>query len=214
MNKTHAEITYDFPEGFLWGTATSAHQVEGNNTNNDWWDFEQYAHNRPTNEIHDNQTSGDACGWWNNGCALPDIDLMAQMGTNAHRLSLEWSRIEPVKGKWDQSAITKYREWLVHMTGQGIKPMVTLFHFTMPFWLASEGGWLNPNSVSYFKRFTEKVVTEFGDLVDLWCTVARLRNRTCVIISPPFLTSCTGTRWPIMPSMHCNRKLRWALPNT
>ncbi len=177
--------TLHFPQDFRWGCATAAHQVEGNNTNNDWWAWEQVE-----GHIRGEQKSGLACDWWNN--AERDFDLAAQLNNNAHRLSVEWSRIEPAEGKWDTAAIDRYRQMLHGLRQRGIEPMVTLHHFTTPLWLVERGGWENPASVSLFERFTEKVerggwenpasvslferftekvVRALGDLCDLWCTV-------------------------------------------
>ena len=153
-----------FPEGFLWGTATSAHQVEGNNTNNDWWAFEQ----RPGAIWHGDR-SGLACDWWAN--AERDFDLIAQMGHTTHRLSVEWSRIEPQEGVFDPASMNRYRAMLSGLRQRHIEPMVTLHHFTIPLWLARQGGWLNPAVVGYFRRFVHHAVSELGDLVNLWCTV-------------------------------------------
>ncbi|MGD8464087.1 MAG: glycoside hydrolase family 1 protein [Anaerolineae bacterium] len=153
-----------FPEGFLWGTATAAHQVEGNNTNNDWWAFEQ----RPGAIWHGDR-SGLACDWWRN--AEQDFDLMAQMGHNSHRLSVEWSRIEPREGEFDPRAIARYREMLAGLQQRGIEPMVTLFHFSSPLWLAQQGGWSNPVAVHRFRRFVRHTLEQLGDRVKLWCTI-------------------------------------------
>ena len=153
-----------FPEGFLWGTATSAHQVEGNNTNNDWWAFEQ-----GRNAIWHGDRSGRACDWWRD--AEQDFDLMAEMGHNTHRLSVEWSRIEPQPGEFDPEAIARYREMLAGLRQRGIEPMVTLFHFSSPLWLAGQGGWSNPMAVDRFRRFTRYAAEQLGDLVSLWCTI-------------------------------------------
>ena len=153
-----------FPDGFLWGTATSAHQVEGGNTNNDWWAFEQRA-----GAIWHGDRCGDGCGWWQD--AEGDLDLMARMGQNSHRLSVEWSRIEPDAGTFDQAAIGRYRELLVGMRDRGIEPMVTLHHFTTPLWMAQQGGWSNRNVIERFRRFVAYTVDALGDLVRLWCTI-------------------------------------------
>ena len=153
-----------FPRGFLWGTATAAHQVEGDNRNNDWWAFEQQP-----GAIWKGDRSGLACNWWHN--AEADFDLMAQMGHNTHRLSVEWSRIEPEEGVFDPKAIARYREMLLGLRQRGIEPMVTLFHFTSPLWLARQGGWHNPAAVGHFRRFVRRAVGELGDLVSLWCTI-------------------------------------------
>jgi beta-glucosidase len=153
-----------FPDRFLWGTASAAHQVEGNNTNNDWWYYEQ----RPGAIWHGDR-SGLACDWWRN--AERDFDLMAEMGHNTHRLSVEWSRIEPEEGTFDPSAMRRYREMLQGLCKRGIEPMVTLFHFTTPLWLARQGGWSNPAAVGHFRRFVHHTVDQIGDLVTLWCTI-------------------------------------------
>ena len=153
-----------FPEDFLWGTASSAHQVEGNNTNNDWWAFEQQP-----GAIWHGDRSGLACDWWQN--AERDFDLMAEMGHTSHRLSVEWSRIEPQEGVFDAAAIARYRDMLSGLRQRNIEPMVTLHHFTTPLWLARRGNWLNPAVIDYFRRFVHYTVSQLGDLVNLWCTV-------------------------------------------
>ena len=159
---THQSLT--FPDRFLWGTASAAHQVEGNNTNNDWSSYEQQP-----GAIWHSDRSGLACDWWRD--AEQDFDLMAEMGHNTHRLSVEWSRIEPEEGTFDPSAVRRYREMLVGLRKRGIEPMVTLFHFTTPLWLARQGGWSNPAAVGHFRRFVRHAVDQLGDLVTLWCTI-------------------------------------------
>ena len=153
-----------FPPRFLWGTASAAHQVEGGNTNNDWWAFEQ----QPGAIWHEHR-SGLACDWWRN--AERDFDLMAEMGHNTHRLSIEWSRIEPEEGIFDRTAIARYRQMLAGLRQRGIEPMVTLHHFSSPIWLARQGGWRNPGVVGLFRRFVHHTVEQLGDLVTLWCTI-------------------------------------------
>jgi beta-glucosidase len=153
-----------FPAHFLWGSATAAHQVEGNNANNDWWAFEQQP-----GAIWHGDRSGLACDWWRN--AEHDFDLMAEMKHNTHRLSVEWSRIEPEEGVFDAVAIARYREMLSGLRQRGIEPMVTLFHFTSPLWLARQGGWRNPVAVGYFRRFVRYTVEHLSDQVSLWCTI-------------------------------------------
>ncbi|MBN1135803.1 MAG: glycoside hydrolase family 1 protein, partial [Anaerolineae bacterium] len=160
----HETRKLPFPEGFLWGTATAAHQVEGNNVNNDWWAFEQ----KPGTIWHGDH-SGLACDWWRN--AEADFDLMAGMGHNTHRLSVEWSRIEPEEGTFDPAAIARYREVLTGLRQRGMEPMVTLFHFSSPRWLAQQGGWRNRAAARHFRRFVRHTVEQLGDLVKLWCTI-------------------------------------------
>src|SRR5512141_1040790 len=108
------DATFYFPKGFKWGTATAAHQVEGTNTNNQWWAWEQVP-----GHINNGDKSGLACDWWNN--AEADFDRMANMGLNAHRLSIEWSRIEPHEGQYDSAAIDRYRAMLRALRERGIQ---------------------------------------------------------------------------------------------
>ncbi len=124
-----------FPDGFLWGTTTAAHQVEGANDKNDWWDWEQ-------TPGHVKQgSSAVACDWWQGERYREDFDLAGKLNQNAHRLSIEWSRIEPQPGEWDAAALTFYRRVLTACCERGINPVVTLFHFTLPRWMARTGGW-------------------------------------------------------------------------
>jgi beta-glucosidase len=159
-----AEATMHFPPDFLWGTATSSHQVEGNNDNNDWWHWEQ-----EEGHILNNDKSGLACNWWAD--AEADLDRATEMGTNAHRLSLEWSRIEPEPSVFDMEALGRYREILQAMYHRDIEPMVTLHHFTLPQWLVEKGDFNSEIMVDYFRRYTAKVVESLGDLVPKWVTI-------------------------------------------
>lgn len=158
-----AKAIMTFPPDFRWGTATSSYQVEGNNRNSDWWQWEQ------DGRILLNHRSGKASDWWEN--AERDLDMAAEMGTNAHRLSLEWSRIEPEPSVFDKDAIDRYREILQAMVNRGIEPMVTLHHFSNPLWLVEKRDFNSRIVVDYFKRYTEKVVQSFGDLVPKWITI-------------------------------------------
>ncbi len=159
-----AKATMFFPPDFLWGTATSSHQVEGNNRNNDWWQWEQDG-----GHIADGGRSGLACNWWED--AEADLDLAAEMGNNAHRLSLEWSRVEPQPSVFDDEAISRYREILQAMHTRGIEPMVTLHHFSNPMWLAEKGDFDSGLVIDYFRRYSAKVVVGLGDLVTKWITI-------------------------------------------
>jgi beta-glucosidase len=158
------QTTMRFPQDFLWGTATSSYQVEGNNKNNDWWEWE-----KEPGHIRDGHRSGLACDWWNR--AEKDFDLAREMGQNAHRLSLEWSRIEPQEREWDEDAIARYRRMLLGLRERGLEPMVTLHHFTNPLWLMEKGGWETEAVVPLFERYVTKVAEELGDLVELWCVL-------------------------------------------
>lgn len=160
--------TLKFPDGFLWGAATAAHQVEGGNDNNDWWDWEQ-----TPGHIRNGDKSTVACGWWHGERYREDFDFARSFGQNAHRLSVEWSRIEPREGEWNAEAIAFYRRVLTALRERGMTPLVTLHHFTNPRWLAhaSRGAWETDAVVPLFERFAEKTAQEFGDLCDFWITI-------------------------------------------
>ena len=153
-----------FPKGFLWGTATAAHQVEGSNTNNNWYAWE----NTP-GKIKSNHKSGLACDWWG-GRWQEDLDRAAAMGQNAHRFSVEWSRVQPASDRWDQDAIDRYRQMAHGMAERGLKPMVTLHHFSDPLWLMAQGGWEDDSVPEKFAAFTTRVVEALKDYVTLWVT--------------------------------------------
>ncbi|HSG17628.1 MAG TPA: family 1 glycosylhydrolase [Anaerolineae bacterium] len=159
-----ARATMYFPRDFLWGSATSAHQVEGYNRNNDWWAWEQ-----EDGRILDRGRSGGACDWWQN--AEMDIERMSQMGANAHRLSLEWSRIEPEPSVFDDEALSRYREILLAMRQRNIEPMVCLHHFANPMWLVEKGDFDSELVVDYFHRYATKAAQALGDLAPKWLTI-------------------------------------------
>lgn len=154
------------PPGFLWGAATAAHQNEGHNRNNQWAAWEQQP-----GRIFEGQRSGRANDWWSPETAAEDFDRAAELGLNSIRLSVEWSRIEPEQGLFDQTALRKYAEIIRLLRARGLEPMVTLHHFTDPLWLMELGGWENPLAEDFFSRFTERVVEALGDRVNLWCTI-------------------------------------------
>jgi beta-glucosidase len=158
------EATFHFPAGFKWGVATAAHQVEGGNTHNDWWTWEQ-----TEGHIKQGHKSELACDWWAN--AEADFDRAAAMGLNSLRISVEWSRIEPGPGEFDESALERYNQMLQGLRERHIEPMVTLHHFTNPSWLAEQGGWENPETIALFTRFVRRTVEVLGQHCDLWCTI-------------------------------------------
>lgn len=159
-----ARATLYFPKDFLWGTATAAYQVEGRLTHSDWWVWEH-----TPGAILEGHTSGLACDWWRN--AEQDLDLAAEMGTNAHRMSVDWSRIEPTPGHFDDDALGRYREILQAMRARGLEPMVTLHHFVNPLWLVEMGDFSQESIVARFQAFTAHVVAALGDLVPKWVTI-------------------------------------------
>src|SRR5512140_3650421 len=156
------DATFHFPRGFLWGCGTAAHQVEGNNTNNQWWQWEQQGHT--------NGKSGLACDWWG-GRWREDFDRAAEGHENAQRISVEWSRIEPEPGTWDEEALEKYRNMLRGLHQRGMTAFVTLHHFTDPLWLAERGGWQSEDVIPLFERFVRKTVEALKEYCTLWCTI-------------------------------------------
>jgi len=153
---------YQFPDGFLWGVSTAAYQVEGNNNNSQWTDWER------SGRIKSGDRSGAACDWWRN--AGPDFDLAQEMGINALRLSVEWSRIEPEEGRWDPQALDRYRALLEGLVQRGIRPILCLHHFTNPRWFEAQGAFLHPEAPAQFERFTRHVVAALRDLCQCWVT--------------------------------------------
>lgn len=159
------DAIYRFPEGFLWGAATASHQVEGGNTNNNWFAWE----NEPGRIIMGHK-SGLACDWWG-GRWKEDLQNAANDGQNAHRLSIEWSRIQPAPDRWDDEALAQYRAMIQGALKLGLKPMVTLHHFTDPLWLYERGAWEDDRAPEYFAAYVRRVVGALSDLVDLWVTI-------------------------------------------
>ncbi|MEW6547498.1 MAG: family 1 glycosylhydrolase [Bacillota bacterium] len=169
-----------FPPGFLWGTATSSHQVEGGNVN-DWSEWEQ----RP-GRVWGGHRSGRACDQFH---LYPrDFAQLGELGFTAHRFSLEWSRIEPEEGRFSQEAVDHYRRVVDACRESGMEPFVTLHHFTNPLWLSRRGGWLNRRVVDWFARYTEVAVRAVGDRVTWWLTL----NEPLVFATMGYLTGI----WP------------------
>jgi beta-glucosidase len=152
-----------FPDGFLWSTATAAHQVEGDNTNSDWWEYE----NRPNSPCY--EPSGSAIEHYKR--YTRDIALLAKLGFNTYRFSVEWARIEPSEGSFDVTQLDHYRRVVEAVRKAKLTPMVTLNHFTLPLWVAKQGGWLAPTTPALFERYTRKVVEALGDNVGWYCTI-------------------------------------------
>lgn len=168
----------DFPKKFFWGASTAAHQVEGG-THNQWsiWELEnaatraqqakyEFTHLPVWEEIKDeainpkNYISGAACNHYN--LYEEDFDRLTQLNMNAFRFSIEWSRIEPEEGRWDNHAIEHYKLYLHALQRRGIEPFVTLWHWTMPEWFTAKGGFEKRGNVKYFVRFAQKVCHELG----------------------------------------------------
>ncbi len=159
------QATFHFPRGFLWGTATSSYQVEGQNTRCNWSDWE-----RQPGNIIENQKSGLANDWWG-GRWREDFDRAAAANQNAHRLSIEWSRVQPTPDHWDESAIDRYREMLQGLVERGMMPLVTLHHFSDPLWVCERGAWENEDTPALFENFAAKVVEALREYTSYWVTI-------------------------------------------
>lgn len=175
-----------FPPGFLWGAATASHQVEGN-THNDWTEWERvhvetlireaplrFGHLPHWKQIQqeaespENYISGNACDHYTR--FREDFDILKELNLNAYRFSIEWSRIEPEEGKFNEEEIEHYRHVIQALRERGIEPVVTLWHWSNPLWIRDLGDWSNPAIVDYFARYTEKIVTSLPE-VTFWITV-------------------------------------------
>jgi len=158
-----------FGRDFLWGTATASHQVEGNCLNNNWFQFESAVDEYGKPRILNNQKAGIACNHWYH--YKEDIQLMKALSLNAYRFSIEWSKIEPKPGNFDEAALDHYEHVVDELLANNIEPMVTLHHFTNPIWFEEQGAFLQENSPDIFARFVEHVIQRLGPKVKLWCTV-------------------------------------------
>jgi beta-glucosidase len=184
-----------FPDRFVWGTATAAHQIEGGNVNNDWWQFEH----DPTSGCVD--VSGDACDSYHR--YGEDIALVAGLGLSAYRFSLEWSRIEPEEGEFSLAALDHYRRVAAACHERSITPVVTFHHFTHPRWLADAGTWEAPHAVDRFARYCERATAHLGDLIGMAGT-----------LNEPNVVATMGWRFGIFPPRVRDRARRQAVNDT
>ncbi|MFA5925659.1 MAG: glycoside hydrolase family 1 protein [Parcubacteria group bacterium] len=174
-----------FPKGFLWGAAISAHQVEGGNMN-DWTEWEKENAKRLAGKAKtkwarwqqekfpemfdpENYISGRACEHYNR--YEKDFDIAESLNMNAFRISIEWSRIEPKEGEFDEHEIEHYRKVIRAIRARGMEPFVTLWHFTNPVWFNEKGGWVSKKSVSFFERYIEKILRSLGEDVRFWLVI-------------------------------------------
>ena len=151
------------PQDFLVGAATAAHQVEGNNIHSDYWAMEHMKYG------NFNEPSLDAVDHYNR--YEEDIKMVAEAGLNAYRFSIEWARIEPKQGVYDENEIEHYRKVLTCCRENGVEPIVTMMHFTSPKWLIENGGWENEATVEAFKNYCQYVTEQLGDLMHYVCTI-------------------------------------------
>lgn len=188
-SQTASEL-FAFPEGFLWWAATASHQVEGGNRGNDWWQMEQDG--RLPHE------SGEACRHYE--LYSSDFDLAKSMGHNAHRFSIEWSRIEPRQGEWNEAELEHYVAVIDALRYKGIEPVVTLHHFTNPAWFSQRGGWAREDSVDFFVRYVQVVATRLASRVRFWVTI----NEPTVYVKRAYITG----DWPPCEPRSWGRAIR------
>jgi beta-glucosidase len=173
---------------FFLGVASSAYQTEGGN-HNDWsaWEPGRFADGRP--HVADGATAARAADAWN--LWPQDVRAVQELGANMYRLGVEWSRLEPAEGAWDEAAAAHYAEVLRALRAarpQPVTPMLTLWHFTLPAWVAARGGWEWPGAPAAFAAFAARVADRFGGDVDWWCTL----NEPNVYAAKAYLTA----EWP------------------
>ncbi len=152
-----------FPDGFLFGAAVGAHQVEGGNINSDWWWWE-HREGTPCRE-----PSGDACDFYHR--YEDDVALLAGLGMNAFRFGIEWARIEPAEGEFSQAALDHYRRMLDACHRHSVTPVLTFHHFTLPRWLSVIGGFASDRFPSLFQRYCDRAAAALGDAIGVACTI-------------------------------------------
>ena len=171
-----------FPKGFLWGVSTSAYQVEGG-INNDWSQWEK---SKEKDENSSDFICGLACDSYNR--YQEDFALVKNLNCGAYRIGIEWARLEPAEGQFNQAEVEHYRKVLLAFREKGIKSVVTLWHWTNPAWFQARGGWRSREAVKLFLPYVELVVRELGDLIDYWATI----NEPMVYLSNSYVAG----KWP------------------
>ena len=183
-----------FPNSFAWGTATAAHQVEGNNTNNNWYDWEHQLDENNQPRIHNGDKSILAADHWNR--YPDDIKLMKDLGVNHYRFSIEWSKIEPQNGNYNVESIQHYRDLCDSLIKNNITPVVTLHHFTHPTWFEKLGAFEKKENIDHFIEYSEYAFNNLKDLVPIWCTI----NEPSVFVSQGYFNGIfpPGKKDPVL----------------
>ena len=161
----------NLPKDFIWGTATAAHQVEGNNTNSDFWLLEN------TKNTTFAEPSGIACDQLNR--YEEDIKLMSSHAIQSYRLSIEWARIEESEGEFSNEAIDHYKKVLDCCHENNLQTCVTFQHFTSPLWFTAKGGWEKKENADLYVKYAEFVTKELGDRIDTVCTINEANLTAC-----------------------------------
>jgi beta-glucosidase len=155
----------EFPQGFLWAAGEDAYQHEGGNVNADWFEWER-GEPRP---FRDGSVSGICVDFWNRWES--DFTLAARDGHNAHRIGIEWSRVEPREGEYDTAALDRYGNMLRSLRAKGFTTFVNLWHFTLPTWAAKKGGWLSDEVFAHWEAYVAECARRFRPYVDWWSTM-------------------------------------------
>lgn len=150
-----------FPKNFLWGVSTSSYQIEGNNSNSDWWEWEKAGKTK--------EKSGQACDYFNR--FREDHNFLQELKCNSFRVSIEWSRVEPEENFFSAEAINHYRDVLQDLKKKEIKTVVTFWHWTSPIWFQKKYGFHRKESREIFFRYGKKIIDELGDLIDIIVTI-------------------------------------------
>lgn len=203
----------NFPKNFYWGASTSSHQVEGGN-HNQWtvWELENATRlakeaggkNNPVSlaktdlpiwpEIKDiatkpdNYVSGNGVEHYKR--YKDDLKYLKKMNLNAYRFGIEWSRIEPKEGEWDEEAIKHYAEYIDEVLAAGIEPFLNILHWTEPIWFYEKGGFAKRSNIKYFERFVQKIIDEYGEKLNYIITI----NEANTFMSMGYLVGM----WPPM----------------
>lgn len=181
MQEDASDAPTGFPKDFLWGASTSAYQVEGSN-HNQWtvWELAHAAEQAKTaqkryghlanwenikKQVTDpaNYVSGRGVDHYN--LYQEDFKLVKKLNLNALRFGIEWSRLEPEEGRWDESENEHYREYIEALKKLDIEPVLNIWHWTMPVWFTDKGGFKKAANIRYFERFVAKVCAEYGHLL-------------------------------------------------
>lgn len=160
---------------FLWGAATAAHQIEGGDIDSNWMRLEKEG------KVKNGDTTLAAVDGYNR--SIDDIKLLKELGLNAYRFSIEWARVEPKKGVFDEAAINHYSDLVKELKRNNIEPIVTLHHFTDPGWITDQGGWINKKTIDDFNNYVNKIAEYMGKDVKYWITI----NEPNVIINSSYL---------------------------
>ncbi len=181
-----------FPAGFVWGSGISAHQAEGGNDANDWARFER------AGGVKRGQVSGPASHHFER--YAEDFALAAELGHQAVKLSVEWSRVEPRKGQWDEGAIAHYVDVVRSARDHGLSPYVVLHHFTNPLWLEQYGWWKGGETPALFERYVRRIAEPLGHWVDTWITV-----------NEPMLLAGAGYLFGVWPPQERSYRSTWSV---